>query len=189
MNQNKKSIIVVDDIEGWLMMEILGKILDLNQFNVVRYNQESNDLLLTLQRKPDIFILCGHSNYGECKHSTENLKEHEGYLYFGNRFRIDWKDCVCEHLLTCFYDSQNANHDDYIRLPGFLEDRTPVLYKIDGLREFAMAHNNKYRKKLAIVKQNVHEKQTDLIDTYLKIMMPFIKKIEIDYETLDFIKQ
>ena len=175
MNQEKKYIIVVDDIEGWLIMEILGKILDLNQFNCVRYNQESNDLSLILQRKPDIFILCGHSNHG-------------GYLYFGNRFRIDWKDCVCEHLLTCFYDSQNANHDDYIRLPGFLEDRTPVLYKIDGLREFAMAHNNKYRKKLAIVKQNFHEKQTDLIDTYLKIMMPFIKKIEIDYETLDFIK-
>ena len=158
------------------MMEILGKILDLKQFNCVRYNQESNDLSLTLQQKPDIFILCGHSNY-------------EGYLYFGNRTQMDWKDCVCEHLLTCFYDSRNVNHDDYIRLPGFLEDRTPVLYKIDCMRMFAMAHNDKYRKKLAIVKQNVHKKQTDLIDTYLKIMIPFIKKIEIDYELLDFIKR
>jgi hypothetical protein len=56
------------------------------------------------------------------------------------------------------------------------------------MRDFAMAHNDKYRKKLSIVKQIVNEKQTDLIDTYLKVMMPFIKKIKVEYEKIDFIK-
>lgn len=169
MNQDKKIIAVVGDIEGWLMMEILEKILVLNNFNVVLYKQDSNDLLDVLQ-KPNIFLLCGHSNYA-------------GHLYFGKQ-KIVWDDFKCEHLLTCFYNSSTGAHDDYIRLPGFLEDRTPVLYKIDGLGNFAMEHNDKYRKKLESVRQRVNAQKLNVIDTYLEIMIPFIKKIKIEYELL-----
>jgi hypothetical protein len=172
MNQNKKSIIVVNDVEGWLMMEILKKMIDLKQFNIIRYNQTSNELELILQT-PNIFLLCSHSNA-------------EGEFYYGRKIRkISWDECKFENMITCFYDSQTKNLDEYIRLPGFLVDKTPVLYKLSYEKDFVMSHNNKYRKKLAMIKQQVENENLDVVDVYLKVMMPFILKIKPEYELIN----
>lgn len=170
-NQQKKSIVIVNDIEGWLMLKILEKILKIDDFNIISYIQDSNELELALET-PNIYLLCGHSSG-------------DGKLYYGHKVRkIDWSDCKFENMITCFYDFKNKTLDEYIRLPGFLVDRTPVLYKLSYERDFVMSHNNKYRKKLTYVKQLVQTKHLDVIDTYLAIMMPFISKIKPEYELI-----
>ncbi len=170
--QQKKNIIIVDDIEGWLMLKILEMKLNLSDFNVMRYRQDSNDLPIMLKER-NIFLVCGHSNA-------------EGNFYFGHKVRkLGWSECKTEHLITCFYDRITNQLDEYLRLPGFLEDGSPVLYKLSYYDDdFIMSHNAKYRKKLAIVKLRFETEHSDLINIYWSVMGSFIKKIKPGYESL-----
>lgn len=147
--------------------------LNLSDFNVMRYRQDSNELP-TILKEPNIFLICGHSNA-------------EGYFYYGHKVRkLGWNECKSEHLITCFYDKVTKQLDEYLRLPGFLKDGTPVLYKLSyNDNDFIMSHNAKYRKKLAIVKQQMKLNGLNLKETYNQIVIPFIAKLKYTYELID----
>jgi hypothetical protein len=131
--QDNTQVALCNDEEGWLISKFLN---GRNDFNIVFFDDPINYL-------SDLYLLVCHST--------------PGYIIYRNIkkciFRlISYNDVHVKHLLTCFYDTKSKIIDPYIRVPGFTEDGTYVLYKMDINNKHTLQHNDKYCKKLRSVR-------------------------------------